>query len=90
MRRPVVTGQFKRDVERMKRRGRDAGELRQVLECIIGDIPLAARHRDHKLRGEWRGRRECHVQPDWLLIYQLPDPETVIFERTGTHADLFE
>lgn len=55
---------------------------------IIADEPLEARHRDHPLVGNYAGRRECHLEPDWLLIYKL-DGDDIIFERTGTHADLF-
>jgi mRNA interferase YafQ len=52
-------------------------------------VPLDPRLRDHALKGEFSGRRECHVEPDWLLVYKR-EPDSVIFERTGTHADLFE
>ncbi len=51
--------------------------------------PLAPEYRDHKLRGEYKNRRECHIAPDWLLIYKL-ESDSIIFERTGTHSDLFE
>lgn len=50
---------------------------------------LAERHRDHPLRGEWEGHRECHLEPDWLLIYRV-EGGVITFERTGTHADLFD
>jgi mRNA interferase YafQ len=89
MRRPSFTRQFERDLRLMQRRGKDIPKLRSVMTLLIEELPLAERLRDHVLVGNWRGRRECHIEPDWLLIYQLADDE-IIFERTGTHADLFE
>jgi mRNA interferase YafQ len=70
-------------------RGKDIAKLKQVLVALINEEPLAERHRDHLLKGNFRDRRECHVEPDWLLIYKLVSGE-IIFERTGTHGDLFE
>jgi mRNA interferase YafQ len=58
------------------------------METPIAEVPLPDRQRDHLLIGDYVGRRECHVEPDWLLIYKL-EREDIIFERTGTHADLF-
>ena len=85
----VVTGQFRRDVARMKRRGKELRKLRSAMESLLSGSDLAPRLRDHFLKGEWGGRRECHLEPDWLLIY-LPRQAEVIFERTGSHSDLFE
>ena len=90
MRRPAVTGQFERDLKRMKKRGKDTTRLRAAMEAIVEGKTLPEQWRDHKLKGVWRGRRECHIEPDWLLIYCLKADETVLFERTGSHADLFE
>ena len=89
MRKPIYTNQFERDVRRMQRRGKETDKLKAVLTALIAEQPLAERHRDHALVGNYRGRRECHIEPDWLLIY-LPTENEIIFERTGTHADLFE
>lgn len=89
MRRPSYTTQFERDLRLQQRRGKDIAKLKQVLTALINEEPLAEHHRDHPLRGNFRSRRECHVEPDWLLIYKLNDTE-IIFERTGTHSDLFE
>lgn len=89
MRSPNYTRQFEKDVKRMQKRGKDGQKLRSVLSSLIAAEPLAARYRDHALIGNYRGRRECHIEPDWLLIYKLASDE-IIFERTGTHADLFE
>lgn len=87
MRRPVRTHRFKKDVERARRRGKDLGKLRRILERLIAEEPLSDRHRDHPLV-DYMGRRECHVEPEWLLLYEL-EGKDIIFERTGTHADLF-
>jgi mRNA interferase YafQ len=89
MRAPSYTTQFERDLRRMQRRGKDTAKLKVVLTALINEDPLAERHRDHPLKGNFRNRRECHVEPDWLLIYKLANGG-IIFERTGTHADLFE
>lgn len=89
MRRPSYTRQFERDLRRMQKRGKDVGKLKAVLTALIQEESLAERHRDHALIGNYRGRRECHIEPDWLLIY-LTVEEEITFERTGTHADLFE
>ena len=82
------TSQFKRDVERMKRRGKDLSKLKEVLEKIISGQQLEAKYSDHALVGQYKGTRECHIEPDWLLIYELAQSEVVLI-RTGTHADLF-
>ena len=88
MRTPVYTRQFGRDVKRLRRRGRDFEEFRVVVRALVAGEPLDAAYREHKLVGPFKGRRECHVEPDWLLIYKVTRG-SIIFERTGTHADLF-
>ncbi len=72
----------------MKKRGKNPEQLRQILQCLIAQQPLEARHRDHKLVGDYVGRRECHIRLDWLVIYRIAE-DSILFERTGTHADLF-
>ncbi len=72
----------------MIRRGKDENKLKAVLEKLINEEILELRFRDYKLQGIYSDRRECHVEPDWLLIYFLQKGE-IIFERTGTHSDLF-
>jgi mRNA interferase YafQ len=62
---------------------------RVVMGKLIHRQPLASNQRDHPLRGEWEGHRECHLEPDWLLIYRI-DGDDIVFERTGTHRDLFD
>jgi len=88
MRIPSYTTQFKKDLKRVKKRGKNTEKLKSIMSQLIDEEALAARHRDHVLVGNYRGRRECHVEPDWLLIYKL-DGLQIIFERTGSHADLF-
>ena len=83
------TSQFKRDVKRMKRRGKDLEELKKVIGNLASGRKLEPKYRDHMLVGGYRGTRECHIAPDWLLIYELGGSEIVLI-RTGTHADLFE
>jgi mRNA interferase YafQ len=84
------TTQFKKDVKRAGKRGKDLAELKAVLDLLIEGTPLPSAYRDHPLRGEFAGSRDCHIQPDWILIYTLTEREThVRFERCGTHSDLF-
>ena len=64
-------------------------KIKNILHDLVNESPLDARHRDHKLIGYYKGRRECHVEADWLLIYKTTEQE-IIFERTGTHSDLFD
>ena len=82
------TSQFKRDVKRMQRQGRELEKLKRVLETLVKGEPLAAKYRDHVLVGQYKGTRECHIEPDWLLIYELAETEIVLI-RTGSHSDLF-
>lgn len=87
--RPARTSQFKRDYNKCKKRGYDMAEIQAVMQSLIRGEPLDERHRDHQLSGDWRGHRDCHIRPDWLLIYRVAD-DTITFERTGTHSDLFQ
>lgn len=84
------TSQFKRDVKLAGRRGKDLGKLKLVLEQLIDGEILPPKYKDHPLRGNFAGSRDCHVEPDWVLIYTLTENNAhVCFERTGTHSDLF-
>ncbi len=82
------TKQFRKDVKRMRKRGKDLEKIKAVIDLLVAGEPLPAKNRDHKLEGNWIGRRDCHVEPDWILIYKLTEDE-LLLERTGTHADLF-
>ena len=85
---PVRSTQFRRDVRRMRRRGKDLKKLRQPLATLLQQAQLPARYRDHPLRGKWRGYRDFHIEPDWLLIYRVEGDELQLV-RTGSHSDLF-
>jgi mRNA interferase YafQ len=89
MRQPIYSGQFKRDVKHAERRGKKMAKLRTLMALLVEGQPLPLSYRDHSLRGEWSSFRDAHIEPDWLLIYKI-EGETVRFERTGSHADLFE
>lgn len=73
----------------MQKRGKDMEKLDEVLISLANGIQLDKKYKDHKLIGNFKARRECHIEPDWLLIYRLENDE-IIFERTGTHSDLFK
>jgi len=85
---PAYTRQFERDTEQMKKRGKNLENLKIIIRSIAAEEALDAIHRDHKLIGNWKGRRECHIESDWRLIYMV-ESGRVVFERTGTHSDLF-
>jgi mRNA interferase YafQ len=85
------TTQFKKDVKLAGRRGKDLQKLRAGLDLLTAGDELPERYRDHPLRGNFAGSRDCHIEPDWLLIYTLTENRIhVRLERTGTHSDLFE
>jgi len=88
MRSADYTGQFKRDVKLAQKRGKDMDKLRAVISLLLEGQSLPRELGDHPLKGEWKPSRDLHIEPDWVLIYCV-DGETVRFERTGTHSDLF-
>ena len=84
------TSQFKKDVKLAGKRGKDLEKLRLLLDLLIEGGELPAQYKDHPLRGNFAGSRDCHIEPDWLLIYTLAENGGhVRLERTGTHSDLF-
>ena len=83
------TSQFKRDMKRAKKQGRDLDHLQRLLEQISEMKPLPRTYKDHRLKGQWKDFRECHIEPDWLLIYTITEFE-LRPARLGTHADLYE
>jgi mRNA interferase YafQ len=89
MRQPDYSGQFKRDVKQAQKRGKDMDKLKSLLSLLIEGKPLPENYLDHTLKGEWRGFRDAHIEPDWLLIYKIAG-DVVRFERTGRHTDLFD
>jgi mRNA interferase YafQ len=84
----LTTSAFERDLRRVRRQGKDLDKLEVIVDLLQGDSPLPARRRVHPLRGEWEDHWDCHVEPDWLLIYKLR-PGELILVRTGSHSDLF-
>jgi len=87
------SNQFKRDYKRELKgqRGKElSGDLAAVLELLVADVALAAKHKDHALTGEWKGYRDCHIWPDLVLIYTKPDAKTLLLVRLGSHGDLFD
>jgi mRNA interferase YafQ len=89
MRRIVQRRQFRNDLKRQKLRGKDIEELIAAVELLAETGTLPAEYRPHRLSGEWKSVWECHIEPDWLLIYNVSSTEVVLF-RTGAHFDLFE
>jgi len=89
MRRITQRKQFRSDLKRQKRRGKDIEELIAVVELLAETGSLPAGYRPHRLSGEWRAVWECHIEPDWLLIYEVSSAEVLLI-RTGTHSDLFQ
>ena len=86
---PVYTRQFEKDIKRVKRQGKNLEKIKIIIRTLLQEKPLDPIHRDHKLIGNYQGRRECHIESDWLLIYKI-EVERIIFERTGSHSDLFK
>jgi len=84
----VSLNQFKRDYKRLLRRGKSMRKLITIIELLANEKKIPLKNRDHALSGGYANRRECHVEPDWLLIYRKTRVE-LFLERTGTHADLF-
>ncbi|MBO4623513.1 MAG: type II toxin-antitoxin system YafQ family toxin [Bacilli bacterium] len=84
------TTQFKKDYKNAMKRGLPIGELDHVIRLLADDNPLPDKYRDHELGGNWKGFRECHIQPDWLLIYRITNNNLILsLSRTGSHSDLF-
>lgn len=80
---------FEKDVKRIKKRRKDMSKLKDIIMLLANQKPLPVRCRDHCLSGDYNNHRECHIEPDWLLIYKVTH-EAIILERTGSHADLFK
>ena len=89
MRTIVPTTRFRRDVQRQKRRGLDSEKITDIAEHLARNGRLPSSFRPHPLSGRWKGIWDCHIAPDWLLLYEVTDTK-VVLHRTGTHADLFE
>ncbi len=88
MKKVSQTKQFAKDLKLMAKRGKDLNKLKNVVSCLAKGEHLDASRRDHALTGKWKPSRDCHIEPDWILIYTIDD-EILRLERTGTH-DLFK
>ncbi len=87
----VTTSRFEKDYKKMQRRNKDLDKLNAIIQKLINEEILDQKYRDHSLKGNFKDRRECHIEPDWLLVYKVNKKEKmIIFERTGSHSELFE
>lgn len=80
---------FEKDVSLAKKRGKSLNKLQEVTRLLITQQPLHPKYRDHLLIGNYKGYRECHIEPDWIVLYKI-EGDCIIFERTGSHSDLFK
>jgi len=85
---PIYEKTFQKELERDRKRGKDLKKLTIICKILIDEIPLPMKNKNHKLLGEYKGFWECHIEPDWLLVYKKTNTH-VIFCRLGTHSDLF-
>ena len=85
-----TTKQFEWDYRLMVKRGKDIQKLKTIMRQLVNQQTLESKYHDHALRGNLRGHRDCHLEPDWILIYRIDrDLQEITFVRTGSHADLF-
>lgn len=86
----VMSSRFSRDLKILARRGYDLNNIKFVVEELANGKKLDPKYKDHQLQGDYTGKRECHILPDWLLIYEIRDEELLLYlVRTGSHSDLF-
>jgi mRNA interferase YafQ len=82
---------MKHDVKLMAKRGKDISKLIAVLDLLASQTPMPEKYQDHRMKGEMRGYRECHIEPNWLLVYQIFKDRLMLYASgTGTHSDLFD
>ena len=88
---PYYTNQLKKQLKLLKKRGYNMSLFKEVVNKLLDGIPLSPKHRDHPLKGVYKGYRDCHIQDDWVLIYKIDESiVTLILSETGTHSDIFE
>lgn len=86
-----TTSQFRKDYKLAKKRGLDIDSLEKIIDILLEECPLDAKYYDHPLTGKYTGFRECHIEPDWLFVYQIDNNNLILVaSRTGTHSDLFK
>ncbi|MBF0227580.1 MAG: type II toxin-antitoxin system YafQ family toxin [Desulfobacterales bacterium] len=83
------TTQFKKDYKKIKKQNKNLDKLRDVIEKLAEGKLLEGKYKDHLLSGKWKGHRDCHIEPDWILIYRIVH-DNLYFERTGSHSELFK
>lgn len=84
------TTKFQKDLKRIQKRGYNISLLTNIIKKLANGEPLPEKYRDHNLSGDYSGCRECHITPDWLLVYEIDNGELILYlTRTGTHSDLF-
>ena len=88
MRSIITAKRFERDLKRAKKRGKNLDKLFELVDKLCADEPIETRHRPHALTGNWKPFWDLHIEPDWLLIYEVTEEEVYLY-RTGSHADLF-
>lgn len=85
-----ITSKFRKDYKAIKKRGYNVAKLEMILDTLLTGEKLSPKHADHALSGNYAGFRECHIEPDWLLVYTINEDELILTaSRTGTHSDLF-
>ena len=82
------TSQFKKDIKKQIKRGKSLNKIKGVINLLVLGESLSPKFKDHPLSGNWKNRRDCHIEPDWILIYMISNEELRL-ERTGSHSDLF-
>ncbi|MCF8240131.1 MAG: type II toxin-antitoxin system YafQ family toxin [Melioribacteraceae bacterium] len=85
----IYSSQFKKDYKKIKLQGKDISQLETVVIALLNNESLPTKYKDHKLSGRWKSFRDCHIEPDWVLIYQITN-NVLILERTGSHSELFK
>jgi mRNA interferase YafQ len=85
---PIFDNRFKKDIKRLQKRGKDMKKLKTVIEKLVENEKLEPKYKDHALTGNWSGFRDCHIEPDWLLIYKISENH-LFLARSGSHSDLF-
>ncbi len=89
MKKIKFANRFRKELKLMWKRGKDPKNFCELMDMMRYEIQLPEKFKDHKLQGEFKDFRDCHIEPDWLLIYRILEDE-IVFERTGTHSDLFK
>ncbi len=90
MREVILTNRYKKDIKKVLKRDYAKSKIVEMVYLLVTDTGLPQSARPHMLSGEWLGFWECHIETDWLLIYDISNPKLLVLHRTGTHADLFE